>query len=75
MGIQYKLEKQQVGGQLSKGVDQNEPPLSTAEKIAKEHHVSPATVKRAEKFAAAVDKLSPEEKKEVLEGAGSGEKL
>jgi hypothetical protein len=69
IGIQYKLEKKEVGGQLPrKGVGQNEPPLSTAEKIAEQHHVSPATVKRAEKFADAVDKLSPEEKKEVLSG-------
>jgi ABC-type xylose transport system substrate-binding protein len=69
IGIQYKLEKKEVGGQLPrKGGDQNEPALRTAEKVAKQHHVSPDTVKRAEKFADAVDKLSPEEKAEVLAG-------
>jgi hypothetical protein len=68
LGIQYKLEKQQVGGQLPKGGGQNDPALRTAEKIAKEHHVSPATVKRAEKFAAVLDNMSPEERAEVLAG-------
>ena len=34
--------------------------LRVAERIAQQHHVSPATVKRAEKFVEAVNKL-PEE--------------
>jgi hypothetical protein len=73
MGIQYKLEKKDEGFQKAgpgrgKTLDQNEPVLSTAEKIAQQHHVGPATVKRAEKFADAVDKLPPEEREEVLSG-------
>jgi hypothetical protein len=69
IGIQYKLEKKEVGGQLPrKGGDQNEPALRTAEKIAEQHNISPATVKRAEKFADALDKLPTKEKQEVLSG-------
>lgn len=68
IGIQYKLEKKEVGVRGPEKMDQNDPSFSTAEKIAEQHHVSPATVKRAEKFAEAVDKLSPEEKTEVLAG-------
>jgi hypothetical protein len=56
IGIQYRLEKKEVGDHegnqyLERG--QNEPLPKTAEKIAEQHHVSPATVKRAEKFAEA----------------------
>ena len=63
LGIQYNLEKKEEGFQgpgpgQGKTRDQNEPVFQrTAEKIAKQHHISPATVKRAEKFADAVDKL------------------
>jgi hypothetical protein len=53
-------------------MDHLDPSFSTAEKLAEQDHVSPATVKRAEKFADAVDKLPPEEKAEVL--AGKSEK-
>lgn len=66
IGIQYKLEKKEVG-QPKKELGQDEP-ITTAEKIAEQHHVSPATVKRAEKFAEAVDKLPEEEKAKVLAG-------
>lgn len=53
LGRRYNRQKKAVGGQLPReGVDQNEPAVSTAEKLAKENHVSPATVKRAGKFAA-----------------------
>lgn len=67
LGIQYKLEKKEEGRPPGKP-DQNDQVFLTAEKIAKQHHVGPATVRRAEKFADAVDKLSPEEKAEVLAG-------
>ena len=36
--------------------DQNDPRLFTAEKLSAENHVSPATVKRAGKFAEEADK-------------------
>jgi hypothetical protein len=70
LGIQYNLEKKEATGFKDRDVsgDQNEHRQKTADKIAAQHHVSPATVKRAEKFADAVDKLSPEEKAEVLAG-------
>jgi hypothetical protein len=41
---------------------------TTAEKLAVQHRVSPATIKRDAEFAAAVDELPEEEKKEVLSG-------
>jgi predicted DNA-binding transcriptional regulator YafY len=43
-------------------------PSITAEKIAQETGVSARTVKRDVQFASAVNKLSPEEKAEVLAG-------
>ena len=43
---------------LPKGVDQNDPPVSTAEKLAQQHGVSPATVKRAGQYAAAIDAVT-----------------
>ena len=66
--ININWRRKSTGGSYQKGMDQNEPSLSTAEKIAKQHNVSPATVKRHEKFAEAVDKLPEEERKEVLAG-------
>ncbi len=68
IGIQYKLEKKEHGGHLPGGKDQNDPFINTAEKIAEQHHISPATVKRAEKFADAVDKLPVKEKEKILSG-------
>jgi len=51
---------QGVGGKSGKIVkDQNDPQQSTAERLGKEHGVSPATVKRAGKFAEAVEKVKP----------------
>lgn len=47
--------------------DQIDPRLSTAEKLAAENHVSPATVKRAGKFAEEADK-NPEMAKAILSG-------
>jgi hypothetical protein len=67
IGIQYKLEKKGQGGD-HKSKDQNEPLINTAEKIGQQHHVSSSTVKRAEKFADAVDKLPSAEKKKMLPG-------
>jgi len=67
-GERYNLEKQSIGGQLPKGGGQNDPPVKTAEKLAKEYGVSPATIKRDAKFAEAVDKLPPEEKQYILSG-------
>ena len=49
-------------------MDQNEPRLSTAEKLAAENHVSPATVKRAGKFAEEADK-KPEVATAILPAA------
>lgn len=54
-----------------KQMDQNEPIVSTAEKVALELNVSPATVKRAEQFADAVDaiaKTAPALKEAALSG-------
>ena len=60
-GVRQNIEKQEHGGQLpKKGRAQNDPSIRTAEKLAKEYHVSPATIKRDAKFALAVDKLPPE---------------
>jgi len=52
-----------------KSADQNDTPLpDTASRLALKHKVSPATVKRAAKFAEEINKLSPEKKAEVLAG-------
>lgn len=72
IGIQYKLEKKDVG-QPKKELAQNDP-ITTAEKIAAQHHVSPATVKRAEKFAEDIDKLPTEEKERRLSGKSKKKK-
>lgn len=58
IGRRYNRTKQRVGGQLPKGVDQIEPPVTTADKLAAEHGVSPATVKRAGQFADAVETIN-----------------
>lgn len=74
-GKLYKNRKQSVGGQSPKGVGQNDPPTSTAEKVAQETGVSEKTVKRDEKFADAVDiitekankgEITQEKKKEIM---------
>jgi hypothetical protein len=54
IGIQYKLEKKE---QSRDPQGHFEPTGRPVEKIAKQHNVSPATVKRAEKYADAVDQL------------------
>ena len=58
LGRRYNRQKKQEhdGGKgKERSGGQNEPHLKTAERIAAEHHVSPATVKRAGKFAEAAD--------------------
>ena len=56
-GRRYNRQKKAEGAQKEnanakkKQLDQIEPVVSTAERLAAEHHVSPATVKRAAKFA------------------------
>ena len=74
--------KKAVGGQAeNKNAEkrnvQNEPivyaPKSTAAQIAKEVGVSESTVKRAEKFSKGIDaieKVSPEAAKKILQGGG-----
>ena len=48
-GRRYNRAKKTHGGQLPReGIDQNEPSLSTADRLAKEHGVSAATIKRDE---------------------------
>lgn len=67
LGTQYNLEKKDRGGdQKSKG--QNVSLIQIAPKIAKEHHVNPKTVQRAGKFAQSVDKMTPQERRDVLSG-------
>jgi hypothetical protein len=56
LGRRYNRTKKAHGGQLpTQGIDQNDPSLSTAAKLAVEHGVSEATVKRAGQFAEAVE--------------------
>lgn len=68
IGKRYENEKQKLGGQISKGIEQNVPPISTAEKIGEEVGISHMQVKRNEEFAKGVDKLSEELKQQVLQG-------
>jgi hypothetical protein len=63
IGKRYENEKQKHGGAR----DQNDP-LKTAQRIAKEIGVGEAQVKRNEQFAKGVDKLSEELKQQVLQG-------
>jgi N6-adenosine-specific RNA methylase IME4 len=55
LGRRYNRTKKNDGQRGPQKLDQNEP-ASTAEKIAKEHGVSAATVKRAAKFAEEVER-------------------
>lgn len=67
LGRRYNRQKKAEG--RPEKLDQNEPvnPQSTAERLAAEHHVSPATVKRAAKFAEAVD-AEPAKASAVMRG-------
>lgn len=62
-GLQYNREKKKVGGtganQHSKQLGQNVP---TAERLAQQHKVSEKTIKRDEKFAIAIDKITSDNK-------------
>lgn len=77
LGRKYARLKKAQGAQTgndnsAKQRDQNDPVVSTASQIAADHSVSAATVKRAEKFAKAVDKigekLGAEAKQKLLSG-------
>jgi len=66
LGRRYNRTKKADGQRGPKKLDQNEP-ASTAAKLAKEHAVSEATVKRAAKFAEEVAKV-PEIRQAVEQG-------
>lgn len=70
IGKKYKEEKKQVGAQegnknAQKQREQNVPFEDTADRIADQYKVSHMTVKRAEKFAEAVDKIAETAGQEV----------
>jgi len=67
LGRRYNRQKKAHGGQLpNKGIDQIEPSLSTADRLAAQHGVSSATVKRAGQYAVAiVEKAAPGETQNV----------
>jgi N6-adenosine-specific RNA methylase IME4/transposase-like protein len=67
LGLDYKLEKKAHGKRGPEKTDQNEQSFGTAERIAREVGVSPATVRRAEKFYEEVER-TPELKQAVEEG-------
>jgi N6-adenosine-specific RNA methylase IME4 len=67
VGRRYNRRKKGDGERGPKKLDQNEP-ASTAEIIAAEHGISPATVKRAGKFAEAVDTVKETEPEVVARG-------
>jgi DNA modification methylase len=70
IGKKYENEKQRLGGQ-TKGVGQNVPPVSTAERLGEEFGISDKQVKRNEDFAKGVDLLAnvePELKGQILQG-------
>ena len=71
LGLDYKLEKKGAGGdgtnQHTEECAQNEHKARTAERLGNEYGVSPATVRRAEKFYDEVER-TPELKKAVEEG-------
>jgi hypothetical protein len=68
IGIRYELEKKEEGGD-QKSLAQNEQVKgTTAEIIGYDFGISPATVRRNAQFAQAVDKMTHEEKAEVLAG-------
>ena len=80
IGMQYNAEKKSKTANLpqKKPKCQNDPlgneqqgtpeNIPTADRIAKEHGISPATVKRAGKFAKEVAAMPREEKIAVLSG-------
>lgn len=70
VGILYRMQKRDVGS--NQWVAQNDPPAPTADRIAGQFGISPATVKRAETFANSVDLIAerdgPEKRQEILSG-------
>jgi len=56
-GTLYEREKQEHGGQVTKGIGQNDPSVSTAELIAKGTGVTERTVKRDAEYARAVNEI------------------
>ena len=74
LGRRYNRQKKQehYGGKgKDRSGDQKEPHLKTAEKLAAEHHVSPATVKRAGEFATAVETVREQEPETVKRAVDS----
>jgi len=70
IGKKYENEKQRLGGQ-TKGVGQNVPPVSTAERLGEEFGISDKQVKRNQDFAKGVDLLAnvqPELKGQIFQG-------
>lgn len=67
LGRRYKRAKRGNGQRGPEKPDQNDQAFGTAETLAAEHGVSPATVRRAEKFYDEVER-TPELKKAVAEG-------
>ncbi len=65
-GLRYNIEKKSPG-QPPEG-DQKEHQGKTADRLAKEFGVSPATVRRDAKFAEKVNELASEKKAEILIG-------
>ena len=74
-GLQYEREKKKTGApegnkNAEKQIGQNEPIVSTAERLAEVHNVSPATIKRDAEYSKAVDTItantSPEIKQKIL---------
>lgn len=62
LGRRYNRTKKAVGehrGNQHLERDQNEPLPKTADRLAKQHGVSPATVKRAGQYAEAIEKIKP----------------
>lgn len=58
LGRRYNRMKKANGVRGPEKLDQNDP-ASTADRLARQHGVSPATVKRAGQFAEAVEKIKP----------------
>ena len=67
-GLRYQIEKKDGGRPVNKPLQNEEDTGETRKRLAREFNVSPSTIERDAKFAEAVDKLPPEEKKEVLSG-------
>lgn len=80
-GKDYLLARQSRGGdRVSDGASGQDGPSvgDTAEAVADKHSVSPRTVKRDAKFAAAVDAIAakePEKKQEILHGESGQTKV